>query len=102
MRRAVIFILVALTLLSLAPGLAAQGCAMCRAAAAGTDETGRKSFDLAILFLLLPAGSMFIGVLLWAFRNRNRTWSPPEPENRDAVPLLPEIDEASFWRSFNR
>ena len=102
MRRAVILILLVLLLLSLAPGLAAQGCAMCRAAAAGTDETGRKSFDLAILFLLLPATSLFVGVLLWAFRNRNRTWSPPEPENRDAVPLLPEIDDASLWRSFNR
>ena len=61
---------VAAAMLAAAPGLLAQGCAMCYADAAAQSPRARHQLDLAILTLLVPSVLMFAGVLVAAFRRR--------------------------------
>ena len=69
------------------PSAWAQGCIMCRTSAAAGGADAAKTFDLAILVLLIPTISIFVGILVFAFRRRNRqAEEPPEevlpwPEN---------------------
>jgi hypothetical protein len=58
-------------LLAAAPQVFAQGCAMCYTEAAAQGPRARRSLDLAILVLLIPAVSMFAGVFL-TLRRRDR------------------------------
>lgn len=70
--RAAIVVCVGLVLLVLTPGLAAQGCALCKTAAdAASQADGGKTLNLAILVLLIPTLSIFLGIVFWAFRYRN-------------------------------
>ncbi|MGH9788051.1 MAG: hypothetical protein ACRD4U_05050 [Candidatus Acidiferrales bacterium] len=80
-------LLVIATALIAAPLSYAQGCIMCRTSAAAGGADAAKTFDLAILVLLIPTISIFVGILVFAFRRRNRqAEEPPEealpwPEN---------------------
>jgi hypothetical protein len=58
--------------LAAAPRVLAQGCAMCYADAAAQSPRARHHLDLAILTLLVPSVLMFAGVLVAAFRRRER------------------------------
>ena len=70
-----------------APSAWAQGCVMCRNSAAAGGADAAKTFDLAILVLLIPTISIFVGILVFAFLRRNhQAQEPPEevfpwPEN---------------------
>jgi hypothetical protein len=50
---------------------AAQGCAMCYQTAAASGAGGREALRHGILILLLPASSLFLGVLAFMYRRRN-------------------------------
>jgi len=65
----------AVALLLVLPGMAAAQCAMCRelAAQAGAD----KAINLAILVLLIPTLVLFVGVLVFALRRRDRETEVP-------------------------
>lgn len=71
-------LLAGVVLLAYAPDAFAQGCALCRTAAAATGDKGAKAFNLAILVLLVPTISIFGGVLFCAFRYRNRSFLDQE------------------------
>jgi hypothetical protein len=58
--------------LGAAPRLFAQGCAMCYATAQAQDANAARLLDYAILTLLVPSVSLFAGVLIAAFRRRER------------------------------
>jgi hypothetical protein len=80
-------LMVGLVAVAAAPSAWAQGCAMCRNSAAAGGADAAATFDLAILVLLIPTISIFVGILVFAFLRRNRrTDEPPEevlvwPEN---------------------
>ncbi|MBI2956046.1 MAG: hypothetical protein HYY26_01915 [Acidobacteria bacterium] len=97
-----------------ARGALAQGCVQCRTSAATGAADAAGTFDLAILVLLIPTLSIFVGVLIWAFRYRNRslsdqeclrgqpadthtTFNPAAPAAGTSDP--PPFDEAAFLRS---
>lgn len=70
--RALIAALVVLALLLGAATAWAQGCALCKtaaAAAAAEKDDGGKVINQAILVLLIPTLSIFVGILVWAFRH---------------------------------
>jgi hypothetical protein len=50
-------------------GLLAQ-CSMCRTAITQNSQAA-KTFNLAIVILLMPALFLFTGVFLWSMRRRN-------------------------------
>ncbi|HXZ18679.1 MAG TPA: hypothetical protein VEG63_01945 [Candidatus Acidoferrales bacterium] len=58
--------------LAVAPRALSQGCAMCYTEAAAQSPRARHQLDLAILTLLVPSVLMFAGVLVAAFRRRER------------------------------
>lgn len=103
MRVAVAILLLAALVLSAAPAAYAQGCSMCRTAAAAANEAQQKTMDLAILVLLIPTVSIFLGVFFWAYRRRNQTRAEPSQDSRqpDVIPP-PEFDEAAFWRALQQ
>lgn len=70
--------LVGILLLALVPAVFAQGCAMCRTQAEATGPEGASSLNLAILVLLIPTVTIFVGIVLWAFRFRNRSFFEEE------------------------
>jgi hypothetical protein len=49
----------------------AQGCPMCKTAAAAQSDRATKSLNRAIVFLLVPPVSIMGGILIFAFRCRN-------------------------------
>lgn len=51
--------------------VAAQGCAMCYQTAAASAAPGREALRHGILILLVPAASLFLGVLCFIYRRRN-------------------------------
>jgi len=63
-----------------APRVVAQGCAMCYADAAAQSPRARHHLDLAILTLLVPSVLMFAGVLIAAFRRRERDVTSDEEQ----------------------
>lgn len=105
MLRATALLIMAL-LLGLAPSAFAQGCALCRAAAAAAaEQTPRagNALNLAILVLLVPTISIFVGILLWAFRYRNRSLAEQaRPGDTLPLPLAPPAADSSFFKSFRR
>jgi len=74
----------AAAMLAVAPGALAQGCAMCYSDAAAQSPRARHQLDLAILTLLVPSVLMFAGVLIAAFRRRERESSDGEAAARVA------------------
>lgn len=102
MRVAVAF-LVLLLVAGLAPAAFAQGCVLCRTSAAGTDERGQKALDLAILVLLVPTLSIFVGVVLFALRYRNRSRLDEKPTAEDDFVTLPApVADSSLFRSLRK
>lgn len=91
-------LLVLLLLATAAPAAFAQGCALCRTSAAGLGEEGQKALDLAILVLLVPTLSIFVGVLLFALRYRNRSLSDQNQTDNAALPLVPPVTDSSLFR----
>jgi integral membrane sensor domain MASE1 len=63
-----------------APRVLAQGCAMCYADAAAQSPRAKHMLDLAILTLLVPSVLLFAGVLIAAFRRRERDLAGNEPQ----------------------
>jgi len=53
---------------------------MCRSSAAAGGADAAKTFDLAILVLLIPTISIFVGILVFAFLRRNRQADEPPEE----------------------
>jgi hypothetical protein len=66
--------LIAALFVTLAPHLAAQGCAMCYQSAAGSGAQGRDALRHGILILLFPTLSLFVGIfgLIYSRRNVSR------------------------------
>jgi hypothetical protein len=58
-------------LLSRAPELLAQGCAMCKTVAASQSKEAATSLNWGILLLLVPPVTIMSSLLLFAFRCRN-------------------------------
>lgn len=58
----------------------AQGCSLCKDTTAGSAPIVRQSLRRAILILGLPAGAIFIGILVLARRIKPR--EAPEPTNQ--------------------
>jgi hypothetical protein len=70
--RLVALVLCCLALLvSLAPQVAAQGCAMCYQSAAGSGAQGREVLRHGVLILLVPSLSLFFGIFVLIYRRRN-------------------------------
>lgn len=61
---------VAAFLLATAPAAFAQGCVMCRNSAAAGGAEAARALDQGVLVLLIPTVSIFVGILLFAFRYR--------------------------------
>lgn len=62
---------------------------MCRNSAAAGGADAARTFDLAILVLLIPTLSIFIGILVFAFLRRNRQAQEPPPEEMFPWPENP-------------
>jgi hypothetical protein len=54
-----------------APHASAQGCAMCYQNAASSGAQGRLALRHGILILLLPALSLFLGILVLIYSRRD-------------------------------
>ncbi|HKO05740.1 MAG TPA: hypothetical protein VJW51_13375 [Candidatus Acidoferrales bacterium] len=78
MRHLTRFAAVTAALLAGAPRVLAQGCAMCYTEAAAQSPRAARQLDLAILTLLVPSVLMFGGVLVAAFRRRERDLAAEE------------------------
>jgi hypothetical protein len=55
-------------MLSLSLAAYGQGCSMCRDTTAGSAPKVRQALRKAILILAIPAGGIFVGILLLARR----------------------------------
>lgn len=71
MRRILRYLAFALVL-SLPLAAHAQGCSMCRDTTAGSAPRVREGLRKAILILAIPAGGIFVGILLLARRMQPR------------------------------
>jgi L-asparagine transporter-like permease len=72
-------------LLCLAAQAYGQGCSLCKDATAGSAPKARQGFRRAILVLGIPAGAIFLAVLVIAKRIQPR-------ENDEPFPPRPAID----------
>ena len=61
-----------LLMLALTLPIHAQGCSLCRDTTAGSAPHVRQSLRRAILILGLPAGSIFLGILVLARKIKPR------------------------------
>jgi hypothetical protein len=82
-----------------APAAWAQGCAMCRNSAAAGGADAARTFDLAILVLLIPTISIFVGILVFAFRRRTRSLDEEELQHFDPVTLLEQPHGSNLGRT---
>jgi len=89
MKRLLKFGAVFTAMLAAAPRVLAQGCAMCYADAAAQSPRARHQLDLAILTLLVPSVFMFAGVLIAAFRRRER--DAAETKQLEGLAATPQI-----------
>jgi len=69
------------SVLANAPELLAQGCAMCKTAAAAQSKEAAASLNWGILLLLVPPVAIMSSLLLFAFRCRN---APHPTQEADA------------------
>jgi hypothetical protein len=83
-------------LLSAAPAVYAQGCAMCRASAQAAGPDGAKVMGQAILVLLVPTVSIFVGVVLYGLVFRRRSRLDEQAGEKFRAPLYPTSPE-DFW-----
>ena len=77
------FILAAVALASAlvnAPELIAQGCAMCKTAAAAQSKEAAASLNWGILLLLVPPVAIMSSLLLFAFRCCNTSHPTQEAD----------------------
>ena len=72
-RRAVVCSFLVGQLFAFAPGVAAQGCAMCYDSAKQQSAEAASALNTGILVLLLPSLLLFGGVVVTAFRRREET-----------------------------
>lgn len=63
-----IAVLLGLVSFGFAPGAFAQGCALCYTTASAAGAAAQHSLRVGILVLLLPALTMFLGVLFLLYR----------------------------------
>lgn len=73
-RRLVIFsFLLLAAVLVFSSSLFAQGCAMCYTSIANSNlsQQAKHTLNAAILVLLVPAASLFVGIFALAYRYRN-------------------------------
>ena len=63
--------------------LLAQGCSMCKTAAAAQSAQAAKSLNQAIIVLLTPPVTIMSGILVFAFRCRNSSSQPNELNSPD-------------------
>jgi hypothetical protein len=61
-------ILTGLAFLALAPGVYAQGCALCYTTASQAGAAAQRSLDWGILALLTPALVLFLSVMFLLYR----------------------------------
>jgi hypothetical protein len=54
-----------------APHATAQGCAMCYQTAAASGAPGREALRHGILILLVPAASLFLGIIAFIYRRNH-------------------------------
>ena len=71
--RRILIVIIGLWLLLSAAVQFGQGCAMCYTSMANSTQAKRaeKTLNTAILILLLPAATIFVGIFLTAYRYRN-------------------------------
>jgi hypothetical protein len=85
------------TLISLAPAAFAQGCVMCYTSASAAGRKGERALDQAIVALLFPVLSLFVGILVFAWR-RSRAASARAPiELLLPADSFPEHDVPLRW-----
>jgi hypothetical protein len=63
-----LFLVVGLGLAVFAPGLHAQGCALCYTSASAIGAAAERSLDVGILTLLTPALTLFAAVFYLLYR----------------------------------
>lgn len=61
-------ILASFSVLGVARGAHAQGCALCYTSASALGAAGQRSLDWGILVLLTPALLLFLGVIFMLYR----------------------------------
>jgi hypothetical protein len=61
-------ILAGIAMLGMARGAFAQGCALCYTTASATSAAAQRSLDWGILALLMPALSLFLGIIFLLYR----------------------------------
>jgi hypothetical protein len=76
-------------LVAAAPAAFAQGCVMCYTSASAAGKKGERALDQAIVALLFPVLSLFVGILVFAWR-RSRAASAC------AIELNPITSESSL------
>jgi len=62
----------AFLLLTFVPPIYAQGCSLCRDTTAGSAPHVREALRRAILILGIPAGTIFLGILVVAHKIKPR------------------------------
>jgi hypothetical protein len=72
-------LVIALSLLA-APAAFAQGCTMCRTGAEASADGG-KSLNLAIIVLLVPTLSLFVGIVVFGLRRADAESAAAEQPN---------------------
>jgi hypothetical protein len=75
----------ALALLSGAPAVFAQGCALCYSNAAATGAQGAATLRHAILVLAIPPLTIFSGILGMLYQRRN--------SSRDSSPMAEGMED---------
>lgn len=94
-------ILLLAVLLAAVPRASAQGCAMCRASAEAAGANSARVMDQAILVLLIPTVSIFVGVVLFALRYRNRSrYEDPPGGEENLLPHSRPPDDAQSHHPF--
>ena len=76
-------------LVSLAPQVAAQGCAMCYQLAAGSGAQGREVLRHGVLILLVPSVSLFFGIFALIYRRRDVARLSKEKQARVKTQIVP-------------
>lgn len=88
-RRVTLALTALATLLGGLASTAAAQCALCREAAAALGKDGQAALDLGILVLLIPAVTIFVGILAWAAWKRNESWGDTlARENPEDIPVF--------------
>jgi hypothetical protein len=76
-----------------ATAAAAQGCAMCYQSAAAAGANGQSSLRHGILILLIPALSLFGGIIVALYRRRNTDLPNLEYPNIEIGPTPLSVSE---------